>query len=323
MKKLLNRVFSLALAVMLVLALSATVLADSASVTFNGKSFAFKPGSVYTETDLFENFKNVMPGDTLSGEITVSNLDTGNDYALLYMKAVAHDENNPLSENVAKTETIESVNAFLSQLTLRVYRDGETTPFYEVAPNETAQLTEYVLLGKVYSGGSLKLRVELEVPIELDNDFANALGEVDWVFLGESYNEYHPWFPVTPDDDEDLTVKKQWSGDNAKERPGSVTVTLYNGDKAVDSVVLSDRNGWTYTWEDLDSNGKWQVLETNVPKGYAPSYRVKGGTVIITNTGALIQTGQLNWPIWVLGGLGVALVLLGGVMMARKKKKNA
>lgn len=318
-----KRMASLLLTLVLVLAMSATVLADSASVTFNGKSFAFKPGSVYTETDLFENFKNVMPGDTLSGEITVSNQDTGNDYALLYMKAVAHDENNPLSKNVAKTETIESVNAFLSQLTLRVYRDGETTPFYEAAPNETAQLTEYVLLGKVYSGGSLKLRVELEVPIELKNDFANAMGEVDWVFLGESYNEYHPWFPVTPDDDEDLTVKKVWSGDNAKERPDSVTVTLYNGDKAVDSVVLSDRNSWTYTWEDLDSDGNWQVVETNVPKGYTPSYRVKSNIVTITNTGTLIQTGQLNWPIWLLGGAGLVLILLGGALMVKKRKHNA
>ena len=36
----------------------------------------------------------------------------------------------------------------------------------------------------------------------------------------------------------------------------------------------------------------------------------------------LIQTGQLNWPVWVLGGAGVALVTLGGAMMLKKKREN-
>lgn len=43
----------------------------------------------------------------------------------------------------------------------------------------------------------------------------------------------------------------------------------------------------------------------------------------ITNTHTLIQTGQLNWPIWVLGGAGLVLIALGGVMLVKKKKHNA
>ena len=40
--------------------------------------------------------------------------------------------------------------------------------------------------------------------------------------------------------------------------------------------------------------------------------------------GKLIQTGQLNWPIWVLGGAGLAFVLLGVAVLAKKKeRKNA
>lgn len=45
--------------------------------------------------------------------------------------------------------------------------------------------------------------------------------------------------------------------------------------------------------------------------------------VTITNTRSLIQTGQLNWPIWVLGGAGLVLVALGGAMLVKKKKHNA
>ena len=43
---------------------------------------------------------------------------------------------------------------------------------------------------------------------------------------------------------------------------------------------------------------------------------------ITTNLRNLIQTGQLNWPIWVLGGTGLALVILGGAILVKKKKKN-
>lgn len=38
--------------------------------------------------------------------------------------------------------------------------------------------------------------------------------------------------------------------------------------------------------------------------------------------GTLIQTGQLNWPVWVLGGTGLALVALGGAMLMKKKKQK-
>ena len=44
--------------------------------------------------------------------------------------------------------------------------------------------------------------------------------------------------------------------------------------------------------------------------------------VTITNTKTLIQTGQLNWPVWVLGGAGIVLISLGGAMLLKKKKEN-
>lgn len=319
MKKLLKRASTLALALMLILALSATAFADAA-VTFDGEAISFAPGSSYTTTDLFENFKNVMPGDHLEQEITIQNNDKRTDYIVVWMKAVPHDEekNSPVANT---TETAAAMTDFLKQLTLRVYKNDEDTPFYEASPDDPAQLTELFRLASIPGGESISLRVELEVPADLGNDYAWRVGEVDWVFHVENYDNYVP--PFFPDDDEELTVKKVWSGDNVKERPDSVTVTLYNGEKAVDSVILNDRNGWTYTWKDLDANGKWQVLEDVVPKDYTPSFRVRGSTVTITNTGTLIQTGQLNWPIWLLGGAGLVLILLGGALMVKKRKHNA
>ena len=114
---------------------------------------------------------------------------------------------------------------------------------------------------------------------------------------------------------------KQWSGDNAKNRPDSVTITLYDGEKVYDTVRLGDWNDWTYTWKKLDGRGNWQVVETNIPKGYTPSYRVRSDVVTVTNTYSLIDTGQLNWPIYVLAALG-AVLLLSGLLMATKRKKG-
>jgi len=68
-------------AILLGLLLSAVCItpAMAASITLRAHSdggtgyVEFAPGSFYTETDLFENFKNVMPGDTLTQSILITN----------------------------------------------------------------------------------------------------------------------------------------------------------------------------------------------------------------------------------------------------------
>ena len=137
----------------------------------------------------------------------------------------------------------------------------------------------------------------------------------EWVIVNS-----RPW--VRPEDGYmDLTVRKAWN-DNGFGRPEFVTVTLYNGERAVDTVTLSAANGWSYTWRNLAEYDSWQIVESNIPKGYVPYYSARYGTVTITNTATLIQTGQLNWPVWVLGGAGLALIALGGAIFVKKKKQN-
>ena len=420
MKQTFRNLSSLLLALVMILSMSVTAFAADSTITFNGaqEGFDFQPGSEYTATDLFDNFKDVMPGDQLTETIQVKNEATDCDYIKLYMRAVIHDENgNPLTYSEAfenadgkdqanidgqRDETVATMQDFLSQLTMRIYNGDEL--IYEASPDEAGALVNNVLLGTLSTGESLTLKVELDVPIELGNEYANRVGEVDWVFLAECIeyekltvhkvwddngypdrpdsvtvhllrdgekheeivlnkdnqwtytwddldNRYHwsveeevpsgyeasyktednkvfitnhkDYEPVIPSDPEDLTVKKVWSDENDKRgiRPDSVTVTLYNGDKAVDKVTLGAWNNWTYTWKDLDGDGDWSVLETGIPKGYTPSYRTRGDVVTITNTATLIQTGQLNWPIPVLGSLG-ALMIFFGIFTMRRKKKN-
>ena len=127
----------------------------------------------------------------------------------------------------------------------------------------------------------------------------------------------------TPDightEDHALTVKKQWD-DRDGRVPARVYVTLYNGEAAVETVTLSAANGWTYTWRELDNEGNWQVLESNIPAGYTPTYAVDDNVVTITNVETLAQTGQLNWPVAVMGGCGMLLLLCGAAVILRKKQ---
>ena len=406
MKKSCKAVFSLVLMLLIVMSLSSTAYAAAPSITFKGftSGFDFQPGSEYTETDLFNSFKNVMPGDTVTETITFTNSASDCDFVNLYMRAEAHDETaNPLSPKVAEKETVAAMTEFLSKLSMKVWNDTEL--IYDAAPNELGGLGSNKFLGTFRSGETATLKVELSVPIDLDNKFADRIGEVDWIFHVEAYNESqlsvrkvwsdgsanhtndsitvnllkdgkveksqvlnaennwaytfdrlaegHTWTaeeaavpagytvsyktegtettitntkndtpPTPPTYPLDITVHKVWSNDNGKARPSSVTVTLYNGDIAYDRVRLSAHNNWTYTWKDPNAYGNWQVIETNIPKGYVPSYSVSGNIVTVTNTRSLIQTGQLNWPIWVLGGAGLALVALGGAMLVKKKKQN-
>ena len=86
--------------------------------------------------------------------------------------------------------------------------------------------------------------------------------------------------------------------------------------------MLSSANGWKHTWTDLDGSGNWQVLETNIPKGYTPTYVVNGDVVTITNSETLIQTGQNNLGVVVMGGCGVLMLLCGLFIIGRRKKEE-
>lgn len=213
MNKLAKKHVFLLLAGILFITSAMSVSAADSSIIYEGgaEKFVFLPGSGYTDTDLFDNFKDVMPGDTLTQTIVVKNDYKGCDYVNIYMRAVAHDKNNnPLSysetfENAdgkdqtnvvgQRDETVVTMEDFLSQLSMKVYNGKDL--IYEASPDELDGLKNNVLLGMLAKGAATELTVELEVPITMDNDYANRVGEVDWVFTVEERN-----YPSKPDEEE-------------------------------------------------------------------------------------------------------------------------
>ena len=113
----------------------------------------------------------------------------------LYIQALAHDEekNPPVAET---TETVATMTEFLSRLSMKVWNGTEL--IYDASPDELDGLAEPKLLGTFRKGDTATLTVELTVPLKLDNDFANCLGEVDWKFIAEEYTSGGGNPTVTP-----------------------------------------------------------------------------------------------------------------------------
>ena len=186
MKKTCKTIASLVMMLVLLLGIGAPAYADG-TVSYKGgaEKFVFLPGSGYTDTDLFDGFKGVMPGDTLTQTVEVRNRFLGTGSVKIYLRAVAHDEQtNPLSPNVAAAgENVASMSDFLSKLYMEVWQGDKC--IYTGTPDQLDGLKNNVLLASVPRFGSVTLTVKLQVPKELGNEYANRVGEVDWVFTAE------------------------------------------------------------------------------------------------------------------------------------------
>lgn len=166
----------LIISLLFVLCLPFSAAADGGKVIYseNAGEFVFESGSKQSPTDLFENFKGVMPGDRLTQKITVRN-DASNEVKVkIYLRSLGAHEDSV---------------TFLSQLRLRVQKSekNEMPYMFDAHADETAELTDWILLGTLYSGGTVNLDVLLDVPVELDNAYSNRIGYLDWEFKVEEF----------------------------------------------------------------------------------------------------------------------------------------
>ena len=365
------------------------------------------PGGV-TDTDLFNTFKNMVPGDRRIQEIQVQNECREGRPVRIFLSNRAHSEKeNPLSPEVAEKESLASNDAFLKALAMKIRVNDLLV--YEGNAGEI--LKEPIPLGLIPWAEGARIQVEVEIPPEYGNDYADRMGETDWVFLVEDNgnsqpefgtdgqvtvrkvwtdgNENHEKDAVTvylkkdgivwdsvvlskanqwthvfeglekdqnwsvseiqvpsgyedkyvnageriliinhalhpvgpkPSGKTELCVLKKWA-ESEKKHPDFVKVTLFDGKRAVETVRLSEENHWTYLWTGLDAGGNWQVEETACKGNFKPSYEEReDGTVVITNTASLIQTGQTCWGLLLLAGLGLLFIILG--LFLKKKRKE-
>ena len=185
-----KKIITLLITLTLLLSSVLPVYAEDGKVTYSGNagSFVFEPGSEHSLTDLFPNFKGVMPGDSLTQKITVKNNADNKVKVKIYMRSLGAHE-----------DSVE----FLSQLGLKVAKSEENDMAYmfDAAADETAGLTDWVCLGTLYSGGEVNLDVTLSVPTSLENEYQSKIGFLDWEFMIEEFpiEEGDPKPPQTGD----------------------------------------------------------------------------------------------------------------------------
>lgn len=189
MKKFASLLLCLALALSLG---SAALAAGGVSYAGQAENFIFTPGSEQSPTDLFEGFKDLMPGDSLTEQITVKNLRTDNTEVRIYLRSLGEAEG--------------STAEFLRQLTLTVTQDGKELfrTGEDVQADGTGGLTERVLLGSFGPGEEVTLELTLTAPIDMGNDFANAVGYIDWEFTVEEIPA--PKAPAKTGDDSPIVL---------------------------------------------------------------------------------------------------------------------
>lgn len=124
------------------------------------------------------------------------------------------------------------------------------------------------------------------------------------------------------------TVKKIWN--DSKSEHEEVNISIFKNTELYKTVTLNNDNDWTFNWKATEV-AEWRVKETVVPKDYTVSYHSDNGKFAVENTfigtastpppssivttayskPKLPQTGQLWWPIAILGSGGIIMLIIG------------
>ena len=151
----------------------------------------------------------------------------------------------------------------------------------------------YLVIGERHTQGGNDYDAEPFFALLPTQDLENN----EWVY-DVSANVKFGKTPV-PDDGDTVTRKvlKVWDDDGAEDsRPQEITVELLRHGKVYDTVQLSEKNNWRYTWLDLDADARWSVTEKTV-SGYTVSITREGITFVVTNTKKPDRTDTPDTPV--------------------------
>ena len=151
----------------------------------------------------------------------------------------------------------------------------------------------YLVIGERHTQGGNDYDAEPFFALLPTQDLENN----EWVY-DVSANVKFGKTPV-PDDGDTVTRKvlKVWDDDGAGDsRPQEITVELLRNGKVYDTVKLSEKNNWRYTWLDLDADARWSVTEKTV-SGYTVSITREGITFVVTNTKKPDRTDTPDMPV--------------------------
>lgn len=146
-----------------------TIYNDIPTVTLeksgDGVMFTFN-----RDTDLFDNFKGVMPGDTLVQKVKVRNTATG----------IADGNTFSIYMYAREKASEESQNNLLEEIEITVSKNGVVLDVMNAGANDKG-----VNLGSFKTGDEVELEVALNIPITLGNDFQDNTSTIEWYFVAD------------------------------------------------------------------------------------------------------------------------------------------
>ena len=133
------------------------------------------------DEDLFKGFKGLMPGDTRTQVIHIGNEDEKMSFIYLYALQADEDAFESAEQKAISDE-------LMQLLTVTITNEKDDSVIYSgKLYGEEGSFSMYgeaqaICLGGFAQGESADLTVELQVPTELNNRYADAVGKIKWIF---------------------------------------------------------------------------------------------------------------------------------------------
>lgn len=150
-------------------------------ITF-GNKFVFEPGT----NDMFTNFKRLLPGETRTQEIKISNISA--DSAKFFLTLAVAEQDKTLTKE--QQDLVWDLIYNRIQITVT---DNNNKVLYigslggdkntSKVPNESTH--ETISLGELNSKTSQTLTIKLKMDDSIDNKYQGLAGNVNWIFIAE------------------------------------------------------------------------------------------------------------------------------------------
>lgn len=116
------------------------------------------------------------------------------------------------------------------------------------------------------------------------------------------------------------SVLKLWKNDDEhlSDRPTSIQAALLRDGEVYDIVTLSEDNGWSYHWTELEAGHDWTIVEYTQLDKYTCTIARDGDTFVLVNQYSDIpQTGQTWWPVPILLCGSLVCMVVGMIQRRR------
>lgn len=157
--------------------------AKPTGVTYQGKEKGFD--ITKSRTDLFANFKNLLPGCARTQVIRIANASAENVEIFLHAEAT--------DQEIMTDKQLSLVNEMLEKYAVIEVSSGRTViykgPVSGNLGGSGSTMKRDISLGVFEPSQSVELTVKLELDPEMDNQYESLVGKVKWVFSAEGEEE--------------------------------------------------------------------------------------------------------------------------------------